>query len=755
MTEREARIKRMIEQASGYMEANIDPSLERVWRYYNGEVDATPMGYMVNSPINDPQFEGSKIVVTEVADVVNGITPDIFRVFAGSDEAVRFEPNDERQVAMAKQQTDYANHVVWRENKGHRLVNDLINAWAMKFTAVRVWWDYDHQDHEQAFEGLTELEVQMLAEDDEVISIDATPEGYVQVPQPQDMPPMPPQGAVGPQAEARAMVQPHAPQQPPAMTPGPMLEATYSGTLVRRKTTGRIRIRQIKQEELLIDGEAENLDDCAVLGINTYMRKGELLAMGVSPEIVERASSQGVRDGDLVSDARAGYSTQFNNVNATGDDSMEWVRVVDARVKLDDDEDGIAEDYMILAVGEGLELARFEPDPKSSFIIVDSPLTIPHEIIGRGIGETVIDLQDQQTAYHRRLQDSLNRSVWSRWMTDSPDTKTYNDLVSVFGGPVRVAQGSSVTPLTVPFVGQAIQPYLGLLDQRRVLRTGISPASQGLDPNVLKGQTVEAAQAIVTADQDRVEYFVRRFADGIMGPIFDAIVRIAAAFQDKATVIKSNGAWVPVDPRQWVTGMQVTSRVGLGTGTLKEQFAALQIIAQKQEALLAQGSVLVTMTEYRRTIADMCAALSIKDADRYFRNPSPAELQQAQAQKQQAAKADQQQNTQQQIALITAQENAQAQAKAQADLIVNKAKIEAQAQADQLKAQTDLERTRVELEYQAQKDAADRAMQLEIKRLELEMKYRVEVGKLNAMQNPQQETYDAEGQGYGPGSGEG
>lgn len=728
--ERDQIIKRMVDTARNYLDADVKPELDRAWRYYGKEVDATPMGFVGKGSDGTPQFEGSRIVISECADTVNTVRPDMMRVFAGSDEVVEYEPNTAMEVEPAKQATDYANDVVWRQNDGAILIDDCLQDWLIKFCAVRVWWDEEHEDSEQAFDGIDQIGLQMLVEDESVIEIDAEPYSYADPQMPVSEPaaapaaPIQARPQVGPQAEAQAMLaQPQQLAPAPVMQVGP--EVLYRGRLVRRVTTGKVCVRRINQRDVLVDGEAETLDEARILGTDRMMLRSDVLALGVDYDIVDRASSQ-------PSDWARRDDREGSFQNETGDKSQDWIRVVDARVRIDMDDDGVAEDYMVLCIGEGLEVARFEPDPKSSFMMIDSPYRKPGYIIGSGVAENMMDLQDQMTAYHRRLQDSLNRSVAARWLTDSSDPKTMNDLVSWFGGPVRVNQGAMVTPLSMPFVGQSIFPYLEQLDQRRVLRTGISPASQGLDPNVLKGQTVEAAQAIVTGDQDRLDYLVRRFADGIFRPMFQAILKISVSFQDRPTIVRLRGSFVPVDPRQWNAEMQVSTCVGLGTGTSREKMAALNIILQNQMLLLQQGSVMVDMTLLHNTLSDICSVLNVKNVERYFHALTKEEYQKASMDKQAAGKQQAAEQVQQQIGLLTAQERASAQAKAEADMLVNREKIAAQAQADQLQAQTDLEKTRLQLGYEAEKDAADRALQLQMKQLELAMKRDVELARAAA-----------------------
>jgi hypothetical protein len=291
-------------------------------------------------------------------------------------------------------------------------------------------------------------------------------------------------------------------------------------------------------------------------------------------------------------------------------------------------------------------------------------------------------------------------------------------MESPFTNVIRAKNPERITVHAVPFVGDRNAGLIEYLQRRSAGRTGIDMAGQGLDPDVLKGQTVDAAKAVVTAPQVQLEFLAREFAAGFMRPMFLAILRLSKAYQDKATTIRLRGKWVEVDPSQWSADMDCSVRVGLGGGTKQEKLAGLAAIMAKQELLLQTGSPLVSQEEYRNALGQFTELMGYKATQRFFREPTPEEMQAAQ----QAAEQQQQQAAQQAIQLEAAKAAATAQEKAKGDLEKAKLDIAAADRKAQLDAELQRERAIMEMTVQREKIEAERQIAMAKMQLEAELK---------------------------------
>jgi len=241
---------------------------------------------------------------------------------------------------------------------------------------------------------------------------------------------------------------------------------------------------------------------------------------------------------------------------------------------------------------------------------------------------------------------------------------------------------------------------------------------------VLKGQTVDAAKAVVTAPQTQLEFAAREFAAGFLRPVFLAILRLSKAHQDKPVTVRLRNKWVEVDPSQWSADMDCSVRVGLGGGTKGEKMAALGAIMTKQEMLLQVDSPLADWDHYYNALAQWCELAGYKATQRFFKQPSPEEMQAAA----QNAKAQKDQAAQQAIALEAAKAGAVAKAKADGD--VAKAQIDAQRAREQ--SQIDSELAREQAVMQMTLDREKMANELQALQMKLAMEERLKMREFEA-----------------------
>lgn len=634
-------VRTLIENARHLMEEEIEPKTELAWDYYNGTVRQDPMGLVGKDPETDALvFEGSSAVLTECRDQVQMLIPEIYRVLASHEEAVEFTPQGPEDQEYVDQANDYIRHLFWDKNDGEQLIKDGLLEWCVKFCAYRIWRENSYRERVSEHHELDESQLQALM-DTENLEIEDIQEEPRRIGMPQQMP----DGSV-------------------MYVEQPM--NFYTVRCRYFEPYGRTKVALIPQDELIVDLEAQSLDEATVLGVDCERRAGDLIAMGLDAELVKQHAGKGLRRATDTSDVRRARSASRMSLSRVHrdvkDESLHWCRVVDARVLVDRDGDGMAEPWRVIALGDPLEIAWAEEDPGSDTIVIGSPFPRPHTLIGEGIVEANIDLQEQETSILRRALDNYARTINPRPAVSGAVEDTWDDLLSWFGGPINLGSQGSISWLDVPFHGHDAMALLGFFAERRTLRTGISPAAMGLDPSALKGQTTEGAAGILAGPQSRVEGLAREFAR-MQRKIFKALLQITVRFQDRADVVRLRNEFVAVDPSRWNPDLDVNVNVGLGMGSRIERIAVSNMITQKQEMLAAVKSPLFDVKKYHQGLSDMVVALGRKDPERYFLDPESPEFQE----NQQKAQQEQQQAMQQQAQMMAELEKAKAQAKAEAE----------------------------------------------------------------------------------------
>jgi hypothetical protein len=667
-----------IDNSLGFIETETTDERRKALQYYNRE----PYGNEVEGR--------SSIVTGEVAEVVDGALPQLLRVFTSSDEMVRFEPKGAGDEEKAKQATEYVNWVLNHDNSGVILFHNWFkDALLQKNGIVKVYWDEQTDVTKEKYQNLNEEELTMLLADPEVEVVD------------QEMEEVAPAG-----------------QDPMTGMPVPPV-FSYNVKLKRTKKNGKVIVENVPPEEFLISKKARTIGDAPFVAHRKLTTRSELVAMGFDKEKVANLPSYS----DLTySEERVARFDrgEMPDEQASLDHSMQDVEVMECYLKVDMDEDGIAELRKIVYAGQEI-LDNEEVDfvPFASIC----PIPMPHKFFGHSLADRATDLQLIKSTVTRQILDNLYLTNNARMGVVEGQVNLDDMLTVTAGGVVRIKNPNAIVPLTVPPTASQSFPMLQYLDQVQSKRTGVNDAQQGLDPNILQNTTATAVAAMQSAAAGKVEMIARIFAETGVKDLFEKILHLLCKYQDKARVIRLRGKYVSIDPREWVNGFDISINVGLGTGNKQEQMAMVAMVLQKQEQILGtQGfnNPLVTLTQYRETLGRFIEAAGYKDSSEFFKE-IPPELEQAIANPQpQQAPVDPavqaymaQAQAQMQIDQAKAQqEMALAQQKAESDLMLQQQKAQAEIQLKREKAMADLELKTAEFQAEAQLKALQVGAQL-------------------------------------------
>jgi len=123
--------------------------------YYNG-----------NMQKDMPAMEGrSKAVSTDVADVIDGIMPQLVDIFVGGDQVVQFQPVGPEDEDAAQQETDYVNHVFMQLNPGFLVAHNFIkDGLLQKVGFVKVYWDEEEREQRETYMNLTDEQFMQVAQ---------------------------------------------------------------------------------------------------------------------------------------------------------------------------------------------------------------------------------------------------------------------------------------------------------------------------------------------------------------------------------------------------------------------------------------------------------------------------------------------------------------------------------------------------------------------------------------------------------------
>jgi hypothetical protein len=592
-TELQGIVSGELEDAVSYIDSDVSPIRAKGTEYYRGD------------PFGNEEDGRSQVVAMEVRDTVSAMLPSLMKVFFSSENVVEYVPRGPEDVAGAQQATDYANYIFSADNNGFMTTYALFkDSLVRKCGIAKYWWEDNEEVKIEEYSGLDDQTVQILMQEDaEVKIVVSYPDSSI----------------------------PMQPPQPDPMTglPMPMQQPMLHDVQIKRNTKdGRIRIMAVPPEELVLDRRARSFDDAGIIAHRQMATVSDLIGMGYDQDEIEENISSTDLDSNDEYLARQPLSTTFGAADSLNP-MQRRVLYIEAYMRVDYDGDGIPELRKICCMGSGYTMVRNLPAsyiPFVDFPCDPEPHTSPLEAMS--IFDITHDIQEIKSEIMRNTLDSLAQSIHPRTAVVEGQVNIDDVLNNETGAIIRMRAPGMVQPFSSPFVGQAAFPMLGYMDEMREDRTGMSKAAMGLDPDALQSTTKAAVAATVTASNQRLELQARILAEG-MKKLFKGILYLMTTHQDKPRMVRLRNEWVQIDPRVWDASMDVNVNIGLGNGDNNEKLAALNLIMQKQEQIMAQFgpmNQIASLPMYIRTLQKAIELSGNKDASSYF-NTLPADFQ--------------------------------------------------------------------------------------------------------------------------------
>jgi len=649
------------------------------------------------------EVEGKSSIVTgEVAEAIDGALPSLVRIFTGSDDIVVFEPQGPKDEASAKQATQYCNWVFSRDNEGVAILHDWFkDALLQKNGIIKAYWEDKEDITKERYFDLTNDELAMLMSDEtmEIVEQDTT-----------EFPIFDPMGQ--PVIDPMGM---------------PVMGATHNVVVQQKKKSGKVTIENVPPEEFLISKKARTIADSPFVAHRQMLTRSTLIAMGFNKDQVES-----LQMGDALAYtpervARYAAGEQPYQVQ-TDDPSMQEIEVFECYVKTDIDGKGIASLTQVFYAGN--EILQ---DEKGKEIIEETdyvpfhsicPIPIPHKFFGNSLADRTVDLQLIKTTITRQMLDNLYLTNNARVVAVEGQVNLDDLLTSTAGGVIRAKSPNAVQQLVVQNVANQAFPMLQYLDTVQSKRTGVSDASQGLDPSILQNVTAAAVASMQQAGAGKIELIARIFAETGVKSLFKGILHLLCKYQDKARMVRMRGEFVEFDPRTWANQYDVSINVGLGAGNRQEQMAMLSMVLAKQEQLIGQygpANPYVSPAQYRGTLGRMVEIAGFKDSAEFYKAITPEQDQQL------SNPPPQQQQMPPEVQALMA-------------------RTQAEIQANQAKAQADLQMQQQQMQIDMQMAEQKAALEMQLMREKEMAKLQLEREKQQAYFALKQQEFEAEAQ---------
>lgn len=583
----QAIVRAELTDAASFIDSEVSPRRAKAADYYAAR------------PFGDEVSGRSQVISQDVRDTVIAILPSLLRIFFGSEQVVEYVPRNDDDSDAAAQATDYIQYIVVEENAGFIAFHGWFKDALIRKTGIMKYWAETSRSVQSfEFSGIDDSQLLALLSEEGVEVV----------------------GEVATDHQA----------DPP----------THSVTIRKVSTEQKTRIANVPPEEFLISREAKNIESARFVAHRTDLTVSDLIAMGYGEDVIDGA---GVGDSSLeTNQERISRSPWLlNNVASDmNNPAMRKVAYTEAFIFVDFDGDGIAELRKVCMMGSGDKVVDNRAVDHRPFAML-CPDPEPHIAIGNSVADSVMDIQRIKSQVWRLILDSLAQTITPETTALEGQVNMADVLNNEIGKTVRIRQIGAYQHLDKPFNGQYGLPILGILDDMRESRTGITKASQGLNADVLQSTTKAAVSGTLDAAREHIEMIARIFGETGVKDLYKGLLRLVTAHQDREKTIRLRNKFVTVNPSTWDPMMDVSVDIGLGGGSREDKLATLQVVAGKQEAIiqtLGPENPIVTPAQYSRTLRKIVELSGFRDASQFFNQvpddykaptPAPAEDPQA------------------------------------------------------------------------------------------------------------------------------
>lgn len=557
----------------------------------------------------------SSVISDDVKATINKVLPGIVRTILGNEIVADYGAQSQEDEQGAQQATEFINLVLLDECRARKAIYSAI------YDALKIRNGILHVFAEEKVEvrGSSHTGIDMNA-----LSAIMSEEG-VQVLEHEEKP-----GPVDPQTGQPAIDQMGQP-------------VTLHDIKIKRVTKrAQPKMAAIPMEEYLIDPNATNShEDASLVGREYLLKRSDLVAM--YPEQKERiaelsqATYDPTQEGEKLLRRKNSWLDKL-----PGAEELHQIQVYDLYVRLDFDDDGIAELRHVMLCGGKTEEYIFENEYADFVPYYDVVCEeLPHQWEGRSITDHVAQIMLAKTALLRGFQDNV-------YLVNDPQPvvnvrlKNPDALLNREPGRPLFVDGSdraqdAVSYNVVPFIGDKAMMGIGYWDKQIVDRAGIDDSSAGMAPDALQNVTAKASAMLEQKGIAKTELITRTIAECLKGP-FAGLLKLTIQHSDKARMVRLRNKYVEVDPKSWNADMDVNINTGLGTGTRERDMMVMQGILATQERVYTQlgESPVLGLKNISNTLRKSVQAAGITVADPFFPSVDDQALEQhKQAQAQQ------------------------------------------------------------------------------------------------------------------------
>ena len=543
--------------------------------------------YYQGQPFGDEVEGRSRVVSTDVRDLVESDMPSLSRVFLGAGDPVEFisDTPDPQAIKEAKDKQAVVSHIIRSVPNSYRTQNAWLKASEIQDLAAL---EYGVEETKCAkykrYKSLNEDEL----------------------------------AAIGAQLESESDVTKWDIVETDEDEGSALFRITY--------TKKQYFLRNIPVEDLIISRNAWNKEDADVIGKRFIKTRSELVAAGFSRDLV---STLPTYETTTTNDNSSGVK-QDRYKQQGGDESdsikswaSERVRGEDVYMKVDYDDDGVAERRHIIKVGT--EILVNDPFDHVPYAISSSML-MPNSLVGISRAAMVTTYQEVNSVLWRGSLDNMYAVNNPRHVyTDDIDV---DDLLDIRLNGVIHSEGipqQNLMTLETAYIGDKNLQLVQYMEGKKQASTGAMNQNQALEADQLHDETATRFKGMEDAGVAKIELVARNLAETGYKDLWEGIAWFATHFQDTRLELRILGREMTFNPAEWRYDIPIMAKVGTGAGDDDKTMANLTGIYTAQTQLMQEGSKLADDVKRYNTLAEMSRVAGRHDVSEFFNNPNQPE----------------------------------------------------------------------------------------------------------------------------------
>lgn len=547
------------------------------------------LDYYYGSKFGNEEAGFSQVVTRDVLETVEGILPDLMKIFTSGDQVVEFDavgPHDEDQVQIEGQ---YINHIFMNRGNGYKVLYDWFkDALLMKNGIIKVGWDSKEQVQFREYQGLNQAEFDVLekgeSEEEFYLGSNYTIDSYEKY---------------------------------------KIDDVTYYDCRIKIVRQRGIPIVEcIPSEEFRIKERSTSIKDAKFVAHVTNKTVGELMEEGYDEEDLESTSSY--YDYSSVADSRFQNPSEQTWAGRGDQGGNEYEREVlhaECWIKCYDEDSNKVKLYHCIQIGtKCIEYEEVDRVPLISL----SPIMMPHKFTGIAVADLVRDIQEIRSTVFRQMLDNLALQNSGRYTAVEGQVNLQDLIDNRIGGIIRQKMPGAVGRLDTPDLSQFTIPVLEQLDLQKENRTGVSRMTAGLDQSALSShQTAAAVNQVMTAAQGKILLIARNFAETGVKELFLELYNLIREYQTTPDLVPINGRYALVNPEEWIERYDVHVTVGIGNGNKDQQLFHLSQIGQMLDSVKnSEFGYLITADNVVHLVNEFIKNSGYKNPEKFISSPA-------------------------------------------------------------------------------------------------------------------------------------